>query len=42
MQGLIFSLLQETFRGFFELFASHGLPEDNKSKLYFKTSRFFY
>lgn len=30
-QGLIFPyLLTETIRGFFELFASHGLPLDNK------------
>ena len=30
-QGLIFPfLLNETFRGFFELFASHGLPKDFK------------
>ena len=30
VQGIIFPyLLQETFRGFFELFASHGLPEDD-------------
>lgn len=35
VQGLIFPyLLQETFRGFFELFASHGLPEDNKKANY--------
>lgn len=27
-------LLTETIRGFFELFASHGLPEDNKKALY--------
>ena len=35
VQGLIFPyLLQETFRGFFELFASHGLPDDNKKANY--------
>lgn len=35
VQGLIFPyLLQETFRGFFELFASHGLPEDNEKANY--------
>ena len=35
VQGLIFPyLLQETFRGFFELFASHGLPEDNSKANY--------
>ena len=35
VQGLIFPyLLQETFRGFFELFASHGLPEDNNKANY--------
>lgn len=35
VQGLIFPyLLQETFRGFFELFASHGLPEDNDKANY--------
>lgn len=34
-QGLIFPfLLMETIRGFFELFASHGLPEDNNKALY--------
>ena len=27
-------LLTETIRGFFELFASHGLPEDNKKAMY--------
>lgn len=35
VQGLIFPyLLQETYRGFFELFASHGLPEDNEKARY--------
>lgn len=35
VQGLIFPyLLSETFRGFFELFASHGLPEDNEKASY--------
>lgn len=34
-QGIIFPfLLMETIRGFFELFASHGLPSDNKKALY--------
>lgn len=34
-QGLIFPyLLRETFRGFLELFSSHGLPEDNKRAMY--------
>lgn len=34
-QGLIFPyLLMETFRGFLELFASHGLPQDNKKAQY--------
>lgn len=34
-QGLIFPyLLGETVRGFFELFASHGLPEDNDKAMY--------
>ena len=34
-QGIIFPyLLQETIRGFFELFASHGLPENNKKAMY--------
>ena len=34
-QGLIFPyLLTETMRGLFELFASHGLPEDNDKALY--------
>lgn len=34
-QGLIFPyLLTETLRGFFELFASHGLPKDNKKAQY--------
>lgn len=34
-QGLIYPLLlQESFRGFFELFASHGLPNDTKHALY--------
>jgi len=27
-------LIQETLRGFFELFSSHGLPKDNKSAMY--------
>lgn len=35
VQGLIFPyLLQEAFRGFFELFASHGLPKDNGKAKY--------
>ena len=34
-QGLLFPfLLMETIRGFFELFASHGLPDDNKKAMY--------
>lgn len=34
-QGLIYPLLlQETFRGFFELFASHGLPDDTEAAKY--------
>jgi hypothetical protein len=34
-QGLIYPfLLQEMFRGFFELFASHGLPQDTKKANY--------
>lgn len=34
-QGLIFPyLLNETLRGFFELFSSHGLPKDNKKAAY--------
>lgn len=34
-QGLIFPfLLNETIRGFFELFASHGLPQDNEKVNY--------
>lgn len=34
-QGLIFPfLLNETVRGFFELFASHGLPKDNSKANY--------
>lgn len=34
-QGLIFPfLLRESIRGFFELFSSHGLPEDNKKAMY--------
>ena len=34
-QGTTFIfLLTETIRGFFELFASHGLPEDNKKAMY--------
>lgn len=34
-QGLIFPfLLTETIRGFFELFASHGLPEEQEKALY--------
>ena len=34
-QGLIFPyLFQETIRGFMELFASHGLPQDNKKANY--------
>jgi hypothetical protein len=35
VQGLLFPyLLAETIRGFFELFASHGLPNDNKKAMY--------
>lgn len=34
-QGLVYPLLlQETFRGFFELFASHGLPNDTEKAMY--------
>lgn len=34
-QGIIFPfLLKETFKGFFELFSSHGLPEDNDKAMY--------
>lgn len=34
-QGIIFPyLLRDTFRGFFELFSSHGLPEDNQKAMY--------
>ncbi len=34
-QGIIFPyLLAETVRGLFELFASHGLPNDNKKAMY--------
>lgn len=34
-QGVIFPLLlQETIKGFFELFASHGLPQDTKKAQY--------
>ena len=34
-QGLIFPyLLKETFRGYLELFSSHGLPKDNKKAMY--------
>jgi len=34
-QALIFPyLLKETIRGFFELFASHSLPEDNEKAMY--------
>lgn len=34
-QGVIFPfLLNETIRGFFELFASHGLPKDNRKAQY--------
>ena len=34
-QGLIFPyLLRDTFRGFLELFSSHGLPEDNQKAMY--------
>lgn len=34
-QGIIFPfLLNETLRGFFELFASHGLPQDNNKAEY--------
>lgn len=34
-QGLIYPLLlQETFRGFFEMFASHGLPDDVHDAMY--------
>lgn len=35
VQGLVYPfLLQETFRGFFELFASHGLPLDTNKANY--------
>lgn len=34
-QGLIFPyLLRDSFRGFLELFSSHGLPNDNKKAMY--------
>ena len=34
-QGIIFPyLLRDTFRGFFELFSSHGLPEDISKTMY--------
>ncbi len=34
-QGIIFPLLlQETFKGMFELFSSHGLPKDKKKAMY--------
>ena len=34
-QGTIFPyLLRDTFRGFLELFSSHGLPEDNQKAMY--------
>lgn len=34
-QGMIFPyLLRESFRGFLELFSSHGLPEDDKKAMY--------
>lgn len=34
-QGIIFPyLLRDTFRGFLELFSSHGLPEDNQKAMY--------
>ena len=34
-QGIIFPyLLRETFRGFLELFSSHGLPNDNEKAMY--------
>ena len=34
-QGLIFPyLLRDTFRGFLELFSSHGLPDDNRKAMY--------
>lgn len=34
-QGIIFPyLLRETFRGFLELFSSHGLPDDNQKAMY--------
>ena len=34
-QAIIFPyLLRESFRGFFELFTSHGLPKDNKKAMY--------
>ena len=34
-QGLVYPLmLQETFRGFFELFGSHGLPDDTDAAMY--------
>ena len=34
-QGLIYPfLLQETYRGFFEMFATHGLPDNKKDAMY--------
>ena len=34
-EGLLFPfLLKETFKGFFELFSSHGLPKDNEKAMY--------
>lgn len=34
-QGIIYPyMLREAFKGFFELFSSHGLPEDNKKAMY--------
>ena len=34
-QGIIFPyLLRDTFRGLFELFSSHGLPDDNDKAMY--------
>lgn len=34
-QGLVYPLLlQETYRGFFEMFATHGLPDDIKDAMY--------
>lgn len=34
-QGLVYPLLlQETYRGFFEAFAAHGLPDDSKEAMF--------